>query len=484
MGPVVIAPGFLFDIEACRLMDRGAQHPLRPKSAAVLAILVSHAGAVVSKADLLQQVWPAGFVGDSVLAVCVNELRHAFGDDPRRPRVIETVHRRGYRLIAAVAWGPASGSPAGELPGRADALGALGAWCAAALNGTPRVGFIVGTPGMGKTALLDTFVRGSGILPGVLLGRASCVERDTESEPYLPVLDALGSMCRGPGGAVAAELIRRDAPTWWRLLPGVGEPARVPSLPRLAEIGVALQALARDRLVVLTLDDLHAAGRRTTELLSYLARRVTSARLLVVAAMRPSARPGAGEPLRSLVTELSVHRLCERVVLGPLTADAIAEHLVARLGLDGCAVEVADVAARRTGGNPAVLTALEDDWIATTSTSCGVGDPRVSWWATAVPERVHWLVASQLGRLDELDRALLRGACAAGQEFSPARLGEASSVVGDAVIAGCLRLTRAGLLLPARPAAAPFARPALRYRLAHEMLRDIVTSTPQQLNKF
>lgn len=73
---------------------------LPPKAFALLQYLVSSAGRLVPKQELLEAVWPDVFVGDAVLKVTIRELRRAFGDDSHAPRFIETAHRRGYRFIA------------------------------------------------------------------------------------------------------------------------------------------------------------------------------------------------------------------------------------------------------------------------------------------------------------------------------------------------------------------------------------------------
>src|SRR5437867_1029132 len=75
---------------------------LTPKAFAVLCHLVEHAGQLVTKDALLTAVWPETYVSEGVLTVCVNEIRKALRDDPQAPRYVETVHRRGYRWIAAV----------------------------------------------------------------------------------------------------------------------------------------------------------------------------------------------------------------------------------------------------------------------------------------------------------------------------------------------------------------------------------------------
>ena len=95
------------DLSALRMFDltnaclwRGPQRlPLRPKTFAVLRCLLAHPGQLVSKAALLDAVWPETTVNDVALMICIRELRQAFGDDPRAPRFIETMHRRGYRFV-------------------------------------------------------------------------------------------------------------------------------------------------------------------------------------------------------------------------------------------------------------------------------------------------------------------------------------------------------------------------------------------------
>jgi DNA-binding winged helix-turn-helix (wHTH) protein len=82
---------------------RGTQAvKLPPKALAVLCLLVTRAGHVVTKDEFFQTVWPDVVVGDDALRSCVQELRQALRDDARRPRFIETVHRRGFRFVAEV----------------------------------------------------------------------------------------------------------------------------------------------------------------------------------------------------------------------------------------------------------------------------------------------------------------------------------------------------------------------------------------------
>jgi len=74
---------------------------LRPRSLAVLRYLVMHAGRLVTKAELRQHVWGGTHVSDTVLRVCVQEIRAALGDTAEAPQYLETVAQHGYQFRVA-----------------------------------------------------------------------------------------------------------------------------------------------------------------------------------------------------------------------------------------------------------------------------------------------------------------------------------------------------------------------------------------------
>jgi DNA-binding winged helix-turn-helix (wHTH) protein/class 3 adenylate cyclase len=78
----------------------GTQH-LQPKVMDVLVYLAQHAGELVERDTLMQEIWRRVTTED-VLTRCISELRRAFGDERGEPRYIETVPKRGYRLLEAV----------------------------------------------------------------------------------------------------------------------------------------------------------------------------------------------------------------------------------------------------------------------------------------------------------------------------------------------------------------------------------------------
>jgi len=85
------------------LLVRGdEQVRLEPRVMDVLVHLAERADEVVSKEELIEHVWKGRSTTDDVLSVAIYSLRKALGDEARRPRYVETVSRRGYRLIAPV----------------------------------------------------------------------------------------------------------------------------------------------------------------------------------------------------------------------------------------------------------------------------------------------------------------------------------------------------------------------------------------------
>src|SRR4051794_14128221 len=74
---------------------------VEPKAMQVLVFLAEHPG-VVAKGQVISAVWPDVFVSDDVLSGSISALRKALEDNARRPRIIETIHKSGYRLLLPV----------------------------------------------------------------------------------------------------------------------------------------------------------------------------------------------------------------------------------------------------------------------------------------------------------------------------------------------------------------------------------------------
>ena len=93
---------YVMDARTRILLKDGATVRLTPKAFDTLVILVQHAPQVVTKEQLLRQVWPDIFVEEGSLSHNIHGLRKVLGDDSSEPRYIETIPKRGYRFVAPV----------------------------------------------------------------------------------------------------------------------------------------------------------------------------------------------------------------------------------------------------------------------------------------------------------------------------------------------------------------------------------------------
>ena len=134
------------------------------------------------------------------------------GDAAAAPRYLETVGRQGYRFLVG---GDLEGPPpltAGPLVGRQGDVEALAGWFQRAAHGTRQLVFVSGEAGVGKTTVVEMFLARLAAGGGVRIARGQCVEHYGEGEPYLPFLEALGRLGRGPERDAVCAVLRRYAP--------------------------------------------------------------------------------------------------------------------------------------------------------------------------------------------------------------------------------------------------------------------------------
>ena len=104
--------GFVVDQSALRIVTPTGEVSLEPKVMSVLTELASQAGSVVTRQYLIETVWQVSYGGDESLTRAISILRKTLGDTNGKRNLIETVPRRGYRLMADVKPdAPSSRSP-------------------------------------------------------------------------------------------------------------------------------------------------------------------------------------------------------------------------------------------------------------------------------------------------------------------------------------------------------------------------------------
>lgn len=494
-----------------RVCRDGHEVHVRPRVMDLLVYLAGRSGEVVSKEELLDAVWATRIVAESALTSALAEMRRALGDDPRRPWLLETVPKRGYRLL------PRPRPAGGDGPAAPEAPGASAPWAEgtaavfvgrrgeserlrdalrAARAGSGRALFVAGEAGSGKTALLADF--GRHILaefPDVAVAGGRFPFREGSAGPFTAFRELLrvlsgepdgGWLPRGPSGqspdlAEWARVLTEVVPVHGPALPGTLLPGPGPSQPPVSEalseqLTATLRAFSERLPLVLLLDDLHGASRCSVSLLYRLARRIDRTRILLVGAYRPEelARDGGIHPLGKAVSELV--RYGGDAVLdlgdggGRAFLDALVDSVPNRLDED-FRRELFAV----TEGQP--LLAIETlrelharGALARDAAGLLVAAGAITWGG--LPTRVEALVRERVEDLDPTARAVIEMAAVEGEEFLAELLAEALRAPLPRVVetlSGVLGRQRRLVSFP-RPVTIGGRRYSL-YRFRHSLFR-------------
>ncbi len=311
----------------------------------------------------------------------------------------------------------------GVFVGRESEIGDLRGELGEALAGRGRVVLLVGEPGIGKTRTTEELatyaqVRGA----RVLWGRC----REDEGAPaYWPWVQAIRSYVRdadpialgwqlGAGAAdvaqlvpEAAEKIGRQASTEGQL---EGEEAR---FQLFDSVTTFLTAAARDRPMVIVLDDLHWADEPSLRLLQFASRELSGTGLLIVGTYR-DVELGRHHPLAGVLNELTTAEGTRRITLRGLDTDAVGRYVKMATGVDP-PDGLAEAVHAQTEGNPfflgEVVRLLASEGRLTDSGTASTS------WRLEIPQGVREVVGRRLDRLSSEANAALTVAAAIGREF-------------------------------------------------------------------
>jgi predicted ATPase/DNA-binding winged helix-turn-helix (wHTH) protein len=493
---------------------RGKQEVRVTKKAfAVLCYLVDHAGELVTKEEFFAQLWPKTIVGDAALTVTIAEVRRVLGDKARSPRFIEVVPRRGYRFIGQVQgskFQEPSFPPPSFLVGRETELAHLRGWFEKALSGHRQLIFVTGEVGIGKTTVVEAFLaglrrQGTGNgepdrqrakidtdprppLPDPWLSWGQCIEQYGAGEAYLPILEALDRLCRGPEGKRLITLIERHAPTWLVQLPALLSVARLKALQQkvqgvtkermLRELAEALEAITLERSVVLVLEDLHWSDTATIDFLNALARRREPARLFIVGTYRPVEVIVREHRLKEVKQELQLHQQCEELPLGFLSMEAVRAYLYGRFPDSTLPDQLATIVHERTDGNPLFMVTVVDELVRQGVLGQGASPDalraELEQIAVGIPETLQQLIEWQVEGLSQQDQQVVEVGSVAGMEFSAAAVAAGAEQTIEAVEACCESLARRGQLLRSEgPEEWPDGTIATRYSFLHALYQEV-----------
>jgi DNA-binding winged helix-turn-helix (wHTH) protein/tetratricopeptide (TPR) repeat protein len=467
---------------------------LTPTEFGVLDHLVERAGQLVTHRDLLDAVWPRTVIEPQAVKSKVFHLRRVLDDDPRQPRFIETVSRRGYRFVGKLASPVVDDAPASVqeacLVGRDRALAELSQCMRSASAGKPQVVFVTGEAGLGKTALADEFQRQvSAQVPAMRIAHGQCMEGLGTKEPFYPALQAVGQLCRNAGGATVIDTLASHAPTWLVQFPALLTREHRETLKQeilgatrermLREICEAIETIAESQPLLLILEDLHWADSSTLDLVSALARHPRRVRLMVIATYRSTDAARSAQPLHALKRELVARHLCREVALEPLGEAEIASYLAHGQAAADVPEELAALLHRHTEGNPLFMIAVLEHLMR----SGLVERDRGGWRLTRsiaeisleVPESLRQMIGAQIDRLGEWDQHVLEVAAIAGMSFTPVISAPAAEMDAGAFEVCCDALARCGhILRVASTQELPDGRIIQRYSFVHALYREVL----------
>ncbi|MCE9658362.1 MAG: AAA family ATPase [Burkholderiales bacterium] len=465
---------FEADLQEHELRREGVPVAVTRKSFAVLAELLARPGKLVTKAELFDTVWAGSVVTDAALSRAIRELRVALGDDATAPRFIATAHGLGFRFVAALAPEPVASpeptpapppAPEPRLVGRDADLARLDQALADARAGRRQLLFVSGEAGIGKTALVEAFVRRHAGAD-VWAAQGRCVEQYGTGEAYLPVLEALEHLASEVGTDAFRDVLLRYAPAWLAQLPWLAHDADRELLRRsaadssvqrmLREIAQALEVLAARKPIVLWLEDLHWSDPSSLAVIAFLAGRRDPARLLVIATFRPADAQAGASPLHGLALQLAQRGQALQMALAPLDAGAVGQYLRARFGA-GAPHSLAALGAflhRRSDGNALFTVAMVDDLVRRRRLAQHDGawvlHGSVDELGDGLPDDLRHLVHEQIERLGEDDRRLVEAAAVCGTDFPAASLAAALQADLASVEERCARLAQQGRFLRPR----------------------------------
>jgi len=380
-----------------------------------------------------------------------------------------TVEGSSYRLTSGESTTLPS-APQGPFVGREPEQIRLNQILESTLQGVGHLAVVSGEAGVGKTRLIEEFLyRRPETRPMIL--RARCYAQE-QGLLYQPIIDALRTYFSTADFTYVSRLSHLWLAEVAKLIPELHD--HLPDLPvslalvpdqdrnRLFE-GLAqfITHLSKHEVLILFLDDIHSADLPTFELIHYLTRRLSSARVLILCTLRQEAlidRPS----LRVLLRELTRNKQVDMIPLSRFSEKEVLELLDRTVKTSAKKPGLGHRLFLETGGNPfflvEMLRAREEEWDGMTD------DLRV-------PSNVRDVIRHRLNRLDEESRFIVTMASVIGRQFSSTTLQQVYDGDRENVIGELDRLLLRGWIVEP-----PGANPGT-FDFSHGLVRDAVYQT-------
>ncbi|HYD50234.1 MAG TPA: AAA family ATPase [Terriglobales bacterium] len=460
--------------EARRQLRRaGAIVETEPQVLNLLFELVRHRHRVVARAELRASLWPAQRISESAINACISRARAAVGEHKGTDPIIKTFSRFGYRFLADVEVRDAATSDrrsvavrslplSSRLQGRAAELD----WFRRVLSDArgPRIVFVSGNAGIGKTRLIEEVLRDPARAVSTALW-ARCDESDAPP-PFWPWAQIIRAYTVAHPDEVTRPAFGSDVGDLARLVPSLldrnaASSSAAPPDPEQARLRIysAMAAfLARAASlhpIVIVLDDIQWIDAPSLLMLRGVARDLATADLRVIGLFRDE-ELRSSQGLAALVGSLERDRACEHLKLGGIDSGSLQALLHSAGGdeLDAAAMTVIDEV---SDGNP--LIALE-------TLRAMANQP-----AVAIAGAVRDLVRRRLSAVGSDCRRVLSMAAVIGREFSFVNLQRMAAMDDDKLIELLDDARAAGLIGQAATdeQSFRFVHPAFQVVLHHDL---------------
>jgi len=296
-----------------------------------------------------------------------------------------------------------------------------------ALAGHRQTVFVSGDAGIGKTALVDAYLRTLSD-EGIRTARGECTEHHGAGEPYMPFISALGDLASGPHARPTSLALRDCAPTWRVQLPWLLESEErstlehslqgTTSVRMLREGALLLEQLSATLPLVLVLENLHWSDDATLDFINALALRHERACLLIIATYRHADVVHSEHRIAEIAHTLVQSDCANSIALAPFGRETVQDYLAARLGNETLATELAPRVLGHSAGNPLLVRSVTEQIVlAQDERADDTTDIRLE-----LSETLRDSVRVELERLDADVRELLEAASVAGLRFFAATL--------------------------------------------------------------
>jgi len=458
-----------YEFDADKLELRRAGRPIKADRLLlrILRVLVRRPGDLITKHEIVAEVWDDRAVSDNALSVSMARLRKLLGHERSRREMVLNVHGRGYRFMRPVttrdeAMGPAlASSAAGRVGtpfvGRARVLTHLREALQDAAAGSGSLSVLSGEAGIGKTRVVEVLAR-EAAASGLPVAWGFC--REVGDAPAL-----------WPLTQIARELIQKLGldpallrPELRQLLPDLHEPQAEPAGPgcsmvdahtskhRIFDAIAQVLSLAAERSpCLLILDDLHRADPASLEFLHYFVDELAGTRTALFATLR------SDEPTGPHFSYVIGHRNTRRIALSRLSHDEVASYLGALVGEERPAL--AHALFVKSEGNPFFMTELARQ---VKDAESGATIERLS-----LPYAALDLVRQRVSRLDAAARGALSQAAVIGRQFSLPVLQAITGRDAHTLMQNLDHALESGLVHVARDSATSF-------EFSHELLRAVL----------